>query len=103
MSVVAINTVRVGIEVTRNDSEWSQADYRMFWCRQKDKAPDQYVWSWAQECVSCLPYHGHLPGVLALPIGTTARYWVTMVLTGTRDYWGEYDDEVEILKCRRIK
>ncbi len=103
MSIVAISIVRIGVEVTRNDSKWVPFDYRLFHCRQGDHPPDNCVRSWAEGAVELLGVCGGLPGQGKLKVGDSARYWATLRLIGTRDYWGEYDDEIEVIKCRRIR
>lgn len=99
MSVVAIDTVRVGIVVERSSSTWVPFEYRMFFCRQKDVPPNNCVAEWASDVISCMSGEV-LPGVGKLRVGERKRFWVTLLLTGTRDYWGEYDDEYEVIKCR---
>lgn len=98
-------TVRVGVEVTRHDSEWIPFEYRMFHCRSKDKGDTKFVplSDWAAEEVHLLSTRPGLPGQNKIPVGGSARFWVQMRMESHRDYWGEYDSAVEILKSRRIK
>jgi hypothetical protein len=90
-------TVRVGIEVTRNNSKWVPYDYRMFHCRQKDyKLQD-----WAESVVWIMGQFGGIPGVKKIGIDETRRYWVYIDLTGYKNYLGEYEDEITIIKATR--
>lgn len=36
MTIVASETLRLGVLVERTDSEWRPFEYRMFYCRQRD-------------------------------------------------------------------
>jgi hypothetical protein len=90
-------TVRVGIEVTRIDSKWFPYDYHMFHCRQKDyKLQD-----WAESVVWIMGQFGGIPGVEKIGIDETRRYWVHIELSGYKNYLGEYEDEVTIIKATR--
>ena len=101
----SVVTVRVGIEVIRNDSEWLPFTYRMFHCRSKDCGDDKHCSNseWAADSISNWHSGEHLPGLLKLQIDQSARYWTQLRLTHHSDYWGEHDTEIEVLKCRRIK
>lgn len=98
----SIRTVRVGIEVERNDLAFS---FRMFHCRSRDMGDDKHVplADWAYDEISMLNIRSGLPGQQKLKVGESARYWVHMRMIHTSDYWGEHDNDIEILKCRRAK
>lgn len=97
--------VRVGILVERTDSKIIPFEYSMFHCRSRDKGDKKYVplSEWAADEVGLLSVRPGLPGQNKIPVGGSARYWVQMRMSAYRDYWGEWDSEVEILKCRKIK
>lgn len=97
------NVVRVGVKVERNDSAWLPFTYSMFWCKQKDVSPSNMVREWAGNEVEMLSMGAVLPGQRKMGVGEVRRYWIKMRLSSYRDYWGEYDSSVEILKCRRAK
>jgi len=90
--------VTVGIQVRRTDSKWIPFEHRMFYCKQKDV----YDRDWASEEVSLLSVLGGVPGQHKMKIDESRRYWATIRLICTRDYWGEYDYDVEFLKVKRI-
>lgn len=99
------NVVRVGVLVERFDSKWIPFEYSMFWCQQRDQGNEKYcpIAEWAAEEVNMLTERIGLPGQHKMKVGETRRYWVKMRMSSYRDYWGEYDSKVEILKCRRAK
>lgn len=89
----------VGIVVERRDSKWIPFEYRMFHCRQRN--PN--TWDWANSLVGMLGVLGGLPGEEKMKVGEVRRYWVRMSMHAWSDYWGEWDEDVEILKIRRAK
>ena len=97
--------VRVGILVERHDSKWRPFSYSMFHCRSRDRGDAKYcsISDWMNETISCFPYAGELPGVKKIPVGGSRRYWVHLSVERSFDYWGEYDENVEILKVRPCK
>lgn len=96
---------RLGIKVECFDSEHREHEYRMFHCRQRDQGDEKRcsIEDWMRDVVSCFPYFGDLPGVKTMKPGEVRRYWVHLRVTGTQDYWGDYDEDVDLLKVRRIK
>ena len=98
--------VRVGIQVTRQDSEWIPFEYRMFWCKQQGQHEDpRYISDaeWAQEMVGMLNVLGGVPGEYKMKVGESRRYWATLRLSAWSDSMGEWDENVEFLKVRRAK
>lgn len=106
MTLLTSRTVRVGIVVEKSGDDWLPFDFRMFHCRSKDKGDRTRCplseWA-ATEIAFFLGSSKSLPGLSKLKAGEVARYWVHLRLGHCRDYWGEDDTEVTILKCRRIK
>ena len=100
MALTSSMTVTVGIEVGRRDSGWIPLEYRMFWCKQR---ADHALVDWANEEVGLLTVRGDPFNMMKHPPGTRRRYWVRMLMESHRDYWGEWDSEVEFLKVRRAK
>lgn len=105
MTLLATRTVRVGIIVEKSGDDWLPFDFRMFHCRSKDKGDRTHcpLSEWAATEIGFLSSSKSLPGLSKLKVGEVARYWVHLRLGHSRDYWGEYDSEIKILKCRRIK
>lgn len=97
MTCIGSEIVTIGVHVERFDSEWIPLRYRMFWCKQRNVN----VQEWAAVEVDLLSVHGFIPAVNRMKVGETRRYWVRMLISAYRDYWGEHDTEVEILKVRR--
>ncbi len=91
--------VRVGILVQRQDSFYMPFTYEMFYCKQKEEG----LVDWAQESVGLLCVLGGLPGKHKMKIGESRKYWVHATLTFTTDYWGESDQDMEIISMRRCK
>lgn len=102
---MAFAKVRVGIKVTRTGSKHFSFDYEMFYCRSKDRGNKRRtpISDWMRDVVECMPYSVRIPSANKLKIGESARYFVQIMVEGYTDYWGEYDENVAILKCRRIK
>jgi hypothetical protein len=105
MTIVSRATVRVGVLVERYDADFLEFSYTMFYCRSKDKGDDTHcpLSEWVREEISSLDYHGGFPGQEKIPVGGRARYWAQLRVTCTRDYFGDFDSNVEIIKCRRIR
>lgn len=91
--------VRVGVLVKRHDSKWIPFTHEMFYCKQKE---DGLV-DWALESVGLLGVLGGLPGEHKMKIGESRKYWVHATLTYSEDYWGEADEDMEIISMRRCK
>ncbi len=101
MTIMSRATVRVGIEVERYDSKWIPLEYRMFWCKQR---ADGNLVDWANEEVGLFTVRNDPFNLMnRMKVGERRRYWVRMTITSTRDYWGEYDSDIEIHKFKRAK
>lgn len=98
-------TVRVGILVERMESKIIPFEYSMFYCRSRDQGDERHVplSNWAADEVNLLSVRSGLPGQNKIPVGGSARYWVHMRMSAYCDYWGEWDSDVEVIKCRKIK
>ena len=91
--------IRVGIEVTRYDSKWIPFEYRMFYCKQQDT----HIWDWANESTGLLGVLGGVPGEHKMQVGEVRKYWVHGTLTYSTDYWGESDQDFEMISVKRVK
>ena len=87
--------VTVGVRV-ENQSEYQSLHQAMFHCRQRDRR----TVDWAREAITYMP---PLVEQNRLKLGEVRRYWVRLEIIGSFDYFGEYDEEVRILKIRRAK
>lgn len=95
--LVARHTLRVGILVAADlDGE---LECSMFHCR----SSDYQLRDWAGGLIAELDRHDTPPGHNKIKPGETRRYWAKIELRGYQDYWGEYDDEIEILEYWRAK
>lgn len=103
MTLIATTVVRVGVLVERTASEYRPFVYRMFFCRQRDPGTPTLcpIADWAREEVSCMPYHGFNALFRRMNVGERRRYWMHLRLECTRDYWGDYDTDVEPLSIKR--
>ena len=93
-----IALVRVGILVERHDSKLIPFTHKMFYLRQRS---DSGVADWAQESVGLLGVLGGVPGEQSMKVGERWRYWAHIRLIFWQDYWGECDQDVEFLSCKR--
>jgi hypothetical protein len=93
-------TVTVGIRVERFDSKYIPFEYHLFHLRQQGS---DGVADWAQESVGLLGVLGGLPGEHKMHIGEVRKYWVRMRMSYWEDYWGEGNQDIEILKIRRCR
>lgn len=92
-------TVRVGIKVER----WHDScSFKMFHCRQRYRGDAHYVPTamWMESVVDDMPYSFSFDEIEKIPVGGSRRYWVHMTVSGWIDYWGEYEQEVDIHKIR---
>lgn len=89
----------VGIQVFREDSEYFPRRYRVFYIRQKDFGVQQWIYS----IVDCLRSMGGVPGDQSMKLGESRRYFCKVRLRAFQDYWGEWDDDIEFLKVKRVK
>jgi hypothetical protein len=97
-------TVRVGVLVERQDSKYTPFHHSMFYCRQMQPGDGRRVplADWANEEVSFFGIRNILKPS-SMKVGETRRYWVHMTMSSHRDYWGEYDSDVEIHSIKRAK
>jgi hypothetical protein len=105
MTVVSSAVVRVGVLVEKFGEKPVESRFTVFYCRSKDKGDATHcpVSEWVGDEINYLMrYYGGFSGHDKIPVGGRARYWAQLRLTCTRDYWGDFDSEVEVIKCRRI-
>jgi hypothetical protein len=100
MSSSSTARVRVGILVTRHDSKWIPFTYSMFYMRSHRNTP---LADWASESVYLLSVLGGVPGQQRMKVGETRRFFAHVELSYWHDYWGECDQDIELLSCRRVK
>lgn len=89
----------VGIQVLREDSEYFERRYRVFYIRQKDFEVQQWIYS-IVDSLSCL---GGVPGDQTMKEGESRRYFCKVLLRAYQDYLGDWDDDIEFLKVKRSK
>lgn len=89
-------TVRIGVIVTRYDSDYSPFEHEMFYIRQND----EMIVEWAREEVGLFCVRNILRPY-SMKVGEQRRYWVHMSMSSYCDYYGDWDTDVEFHSCRR--
>lgn len=104
MTIITTQISRIGFTVERFDCQYSPFEYRMFYCRQPNDLKNSIFYrDWAQECVGLMTEFGCNDLFKKMKVGERRRYWAHVRLECNRDYWGEIDYNMQILKLKRIK
>lgn len=93
------DTVTFEVVVERHDSKWVPFRYRMSWCKQKEYD----LRDWVQDNVNLMGVLGGPPGQEKMQVGDKWQFRVTATITSWQDYWGEFDQAMEIHSSRCFK
>lgn len=86
------------VHVERYDSDYVPFMCRVTWCKQKDFRVQTWICQFVENSMDGIQFGQH-----TMKIGEYRKYRIHGILRGRFDYFGEYDDNLEILKVKRIK
>lgn len=88
----------VEVVVDRLCSKVRPFDVRVSWC----KTRDPHGRAWVQDSVSEQLEMAPLSEMWSMEVGDRRRYRVRLELSGAIDTFGEYDEELNVLRCKRV-